>query len=651
MDARPPGLVSARFALGDLLGSGGSASVFEAVDVLTDERVALKILHPHLSHSPASREAFFVEARAAEPLRHPNIAGVLGVGVHDPDGEPLAWIALERAPGTTLAEYIESNGVLGVGEALALADGMLRALSAAHAIGLVHRDVSPANVMVSGAGGVAAGAGGGTAGEGADVGVGVGAGADYGDAAGVGYGVAGAAARARARGADGRVALMAEGVRLVDFGLADAAGRPALGADVLRSAVSDRSLGVLGSVNYMSPEQATGSPVDAPGDLYQVGAVLFFALTGQPPFVRDHAQAVMRAHLTAPPPVASVLRPGLPRAVDRMLAKALLKDPAARFASAEAMRAEVLRIAAVLPGAPGTMLTAVATAVATPVANSVDGVTGAKDGFNDVALAGASAAMPAGSSTGLASLRGTVGPRRRSGGAVWLTLILMATAVGVVWMLAANGSPRGTAAALPPAASATGSPAGSADAPGATTVTPPATPQPSALPLPTAAASPVVAAAAMVPVPEVAGITLAEAQRQIEAAGLRLGTVTPVNSALPNDTVLEASPVTGGQAAHGSAVDLTVASGSNSVPRVVGLTQGDAVPVVQRAGFAVVVAARASGSVPVGTVLAVEPGEGSELRLATSVTLVVATAPTAPAPTPATTVPTTPPTASGAPRP
>ncbi|MCS5722509.1 serine/threonine protein kinase, partial [Herbiconiux sp. CPCC 203406] len=322
------GLISQRYRLLELLGTGGSASVFSALDTETGGAVALKILHPHLSRSDAARTAFFREARAAEPLRHPNIVRVLGMGVHETGGDPQAWIALEHAPGTTLAEEVERDGPLTLTDALALADGVLSALDHAHAAGLVHRDVSPSNIIIA---------------------------------------------------RDRRGALRPSGVRLVDFGLADAAGRPAVGRDLLRTPdpapeaaaapraapapagsstpdaattpPSDATPGVLGNVNYLSPEQARGDPVDARGDLYQLGAVLHLAVVGTPPFVRADARSTMLAHLQAPPPVISVVRPGTPRAVDRLVVRALLKDPATRFPTAAAMQVAVRAARQHLPGA------------------------------------------------------------------------------------------------------------------------------------------------------------------------------------------------------------------------------------------------------------------------------------------------------------
>ncbi len=182
-------LISGRFELGELIGSGGSASVFAATDgSLPDVPVALKLLHPHLSGSETKRTAFFAEARAAGRVEHPNVVRVIDTGVHDSAGERRAWIAFERAPGVGLDEFVASRGTLAPAHALAVTDGILRALEAIHAAGIVHRDLAPSNVTV-------------------------------------------------APSPDGSVA--ADAVRVLDFGLADAPGRPALGRDVLRSTAGD----------------------------------------------------------------------------------------------------------------------------------------------------------------------------------------------------------------------------------------------------------------------------------------------------------------------------------------------------------------------------------------------------------------------------
>ncbi|RFA10333.1 hypothetical protein B7R54_14780 [Subtercola boreus] len=656
MDARPTGLVSDRFELADLLGSGGSASVFVALDTATGDRIALKVLHPHLSGSVAAREAFFVEARAVVALRHPNIVGVLDFGVHEGAGEPLAWIALELAPGLTLAEHVERFGALPWRDALAMADRVLRALEAAHAAGVVHRDVSPANVIL---------------GPGGDI-------------------------------------------RLVDFGLADAAGRPTLASDILRTvpepptnvlpvASADGAdaadaegaerrsapvrgapapvLGVLGSANYMSPEQAQGLPVDERGDLYQVGALLHFALTAQPPFVRPTVTGVMRAHVSAPPAVPSVLRSGVPRGVDRLVVKALLKDPAQRFASAGAMRAEVValaarrspvagpaspvaaapsgdssgRVAAVTVAAPSRAARPAAASPVGAAAGAAATVVGAAAPTALPAAAGAPptpTALPA--ATGAPPTPVALSPLPPAGGTsvrgiVVAAVVLTATVVAVAWTLSLGAAPSSTNAAPQPASTSSVDPAAAltSASPG---------PETSAAPSPTPSAAlsppPVAVAPVTVAVPPVAGVDVSIAQGLITSAGLAVGTISPRDSPLPRGTVLSSAPDVSTAVQAGTRVDLVVASGSNAVPPVAGLTQQDAVSRLQAAGFAVAVTTRTQQGAPAGLALSSDPPESTVLTLGIVVTLTVAVAPQSTS-TPVPTAPgsTVPPTTSATPIP
>ena len=135
MDEQRHGLISGRYRLGELLGSGGSASVFVATDVVTHSTVALKILHPHLSTVAPRRQAMLDIAHCAMSVRHVNVAEVLGSGIDSTGAEPLAWIAMELAPGVSVAELVERDGPMGVDQALAMAEGVLNALEASHAAG------------------------------------------------------------------------------------------------------------------------------------------------------------------------------------------------------------------------------------------------------------------------------------------------------------------------------------------------------------------------------------------------------------------------------------------------------------------------------------------------------------------------------------
>ncbi|MEC5150685.1 PASTA domain-containing protein [Cryobacterium sp. GrIS_2_6] len=645
------GLISGRYRLGELLGTGGSASVFSAVDTQAGEgavtEIALKILHPHLSRSDRAREAFFAEARGAAVLRHPNIVAVLGVGVHhtghgrgpgagtagtgtgtsaDADAganaeEPQAWIALDRAPGISLAEYVEHRGALPVGQALTVASAVLRALEAAHDIGLVHRDVSPANIMV-----------------------------DPDPAGHVGI----------------------AGVRLLDFGLADAAGRPALGTDVLRSAPDATTQeipavqSVLGSVNYMSPEQARGDAVDERGDVYQLGGVLYFALTARPPFVRDSVAAVMRAHVQSPPPVPSVQHSGIPRSVDRLVVKALLKDPDARFPSAAAMGAAVDaaldRIGAggvpgraaappevALPGGgrvlpsddttglfrPGDLaelaertmvLGAVPVPDPVPVPHPVPAAVPAPativhaTGNARAGTASAAVVVPPDNPAWVRS-----GRSRRRGGGLWAVSMILVIGGVFAWVLAAGG-------AAPTSVAVTSSTPAPASA--------------TAGPMITAHAT---AAPKTIRVPEVSVMTLDGARAALAALGLRLGALTLQDSGRPLDTVLGVSPVAGTFLNPGDPVDLTVASGSNTVPDTVGLSKAEAIAALENAGFLVLTDSRPDPAATPGTVIAVAPSGQKTLRLGTSITLTLSAVPEPSATPTATSTPPPGPTPTPAP--
>lgn len=573
MAAAIDGLISGRYRLGELLGTGGSASVFVAVDtgVTADSdsgTVALKILHPHLSRSEQAREAFFGEARAAAVLRHPNIVAVLGVGVHDADQESLAWIALDLAPGLSLAEHVEKHGALEVGDALTVAAGVLLALDIAHRSGLIHRDVSPANVMVEPA-------------------------------------------------VDGGIRVA--GVRLLDFGLADAAGRPVLGADVLRSPPGQgptREVGVLGSANYMSPEQAQGNTVDERGDIYQLGGVLHFALTGRPPFPRDSTSAVMRAHVQSPPPVPSVLRRGIQRGVDRIVVKAMLKDQASRYQSAAEMGEAIADVR--LAGNRGDEQTRVLVADLTTVL--------ARSSIL------ASVARPAGTQGSAAQSAGSRQPRagRQHGlgqAGRWVAGLLAVGVMAMAWAMASPGSTQSSVVetSAPPVAAGAG---------------------------PTAEPTPREAPTESVRVPELTSMMLAEARAALEGAGLRLGGISTQDSVRVGDTVLGLMPAPGAWVPVGDTVDLVVASGSNRVPPVAGLPTGEGIAALQSAGFVAVTVSRESGLSPSDTVLSSAPGEGAVHRLGTSVTITVSISP-APPPSPAPAPTSTPaaPTSSPSPTP
>ncbi|HEY3339294.1 MAG TPA: protein kinase [Propionicimonas sp.] len=299
-------LFGGRYRLRGLLGVGGSAAVYAADDLEQQTAdgpltVAVKILHPHLCATEEARAAFLREAHRAGELRHPNIVAVRACGVHDAGGMAMAWIALDFVGGSTLAEWVEAAGPLPPVAAAQVVCGVLAGLAEAHRAGLVHRDVSPRNVILERAG------------------------------------------EPRA------TSLEPEMARILDFGLSDLPGRTTVGTDVLLSGGDDVGApGVVGNPDFISPEQARGRAVSAAGDLYQAGSLLYFLLTGQAPYPRATAAQVLEAHISAPPPVPSALVPAA-RPLDRIVTRAMAKEPEDRFpdaaAFAGALEAALARIA------------------------------------------------------------------------------------------------------------------------------------------------------------------------------------------------------------------------------------------------------------------------------------------------------------------
>lgn len=272
-------LLGGRYQLGDLLGVGSSAAVFEATDLLAEEDsqpLAVKVLHAHLCEDPAVLTACLREGGATAKVRHPQVVGVHEWGTHEAGGVTVGWLVLDRVDGRTLSSVVTARGRLEPPEALEVMYGMLDGLAAIHEAGLVHRDVTPRNILVSG-----------------DV-----------------------------------HAITRDQVYVADLGLADLTGST--------SFVADHE--VVGTPAYISPEQAMGHAVDPRADLYQAGALLHFLLTGLPPYPRSTTEKIVHAHLFAPPAVPSARVPAA-APLDRVVTKALSKRPETRFQSAAEFRA------------------------------------------------------------------------------------------------------------------------------------------------------------------------------------------------------------------------------------------------------------------------------------------------------------------------
>jgi serine/threonine-protein kinase len=263
-----------RYAIERELGRGGMGAVYLARDLRLDRPVALKVLPAELAGDSSLRERFLRETRTAASFSHPNIVPVHAV--EDRDG--VLAFAMGYVEGESVAERVRRAGPLDVRSIVRLLQDIGYALAYAHGRGVVHRDIKPDNIMLE--------------------------------------------------RATGRALLM-------DFGISRS-----ITATVDRKGATQgltRVGEVVGTAEYMSPEQASGDVVDGRSDLYSLGLVALFALTGRPAISGETTQQILVKQLTETPPSATTLRPDLPESLGAAIDRCVAKEPAARFATAEAL--------------------------------------------------------------------------------------------------------------------------------------------------------------------------------------------------------------------------------------------------------------------------------------------------------------------------
>jgi eukaryotic-like serine/threonine-protein kinase len=286
-------LVDSRYRILRRIGSGGMADVYCAEDTHLGRQVALKVLHRRFAQDQEFVERFRREASSAAGLQHPNVVAVFDRGRHD----GTYYIAMEHLPGRTLKEIVAEQAPLPQERVVDMGLQVLHAAGFAHRHGVIHRDFKPHNVIVDERG----------------------------------------------------------GAKVTDFGIARA------GASEMTETGS-----IMGTAQYLSPEQAQGHAVTAASDLYSIGVMLYEMLAGRLPFDGDSAVSIALKHLSEPPVPISQLRPDVHPALESVVMAALAKDPAQRWQSAEDF-AEALAAAGAQLGEAGPHDTAAFVPVPAPV--------------------------------------------------------------------------------------------------------------------------------------------------------------------------------------------------------------------------------------------------------------------------------------------
>jgi len=285
-----PQLLSNRYELGDTLGYGGMSEVHHGHDVRLGREVAIKILRADLARDPQFQERFRREAQNAAALNHPAIVAVYDTGEASTEQGALPYIVMEFVEGRTLRDIVKTEGPMSQKRAMEVMADVCAALDFSHRHGIVHRDVKPANVMITKNG----------------------------------------------------------AVKVMDFGIARAMHDG-------QSAMTQTSA-VIGTAQYLSPEQARGEQVDARSDVYAAGCVLYELVTGEPPFTGDSPVAVAYQHVREDPNPPSSVNPAVSPELDAVVLKALAKGPANRYQSSAEMRSDLVRtLSGQRPSAPMVM--------------------------------------------------------------------------------------------------------------------------------------------------------------------------------------------------------------------------------------------------------------------------------------------------------
>ena len=440
-------LMDGRYEVRSRIARGGMATVYVATDLRLDRRVAIKVMHSHLSDDTVFTDRFIQEARSAARLAHPNVVNVFDQGQ---DGES-AYLVMEYLPGMTLRDLLQEYKTLTPEQTMDIMEAVLSGLAAAHRAGIVHRDLKPENVLL----------------------------AD-----------------------DGRI-------KIGDFGLARAV-----------SANTATGQALLGTIAYLSPELVTRGIADTRSDIYAVGIMMYEMLAGAQPFTGDQPMQIAYQHAndTVPPP--SEANPAVPVELDELVLWATAKDPEQRPRDAAAMLDQLFEAQNLMEqrgvvgtGTHRTVVMPAAVGAELP-ATAETQVIGAGPGYDHgravpVGAAGAAGAVGVLDAPASAQTLARKADRRRRRGFVWLTFVLLlaAFAGGTGWFLSST-----------------------------------------------------------MPLPDVAGNTVAEATETLTAAEFQVDRTDATDPEVEPGRVIRTEPAAGDTVIRGSSIEIVVSTGPKLIP-------------------------------------------------------------------------------------
>jgi serine/threonine-protein kinase len=547
-----------RYDVGQVIGRGGMAEVYEGTDRRLNRRVAIKVLRPDLARDPMFQERFRREAQSAAGLNHPNIVAIYDTGedlVGDGSSQvSIPYIVMEYVDGVTLRHMLSNGPRILPERALEVIAGVLAALDYAHRHGIVHRDIKPANIMIN----------------------------SHGDA------------------------------KVMDFGIARAM------SDAATSVTATSA--VMGTAQYLSPEQARGESVDARSDIYSTGCVLYELLTSNPPFNGESPVSIAYQHVNETPKLPSSTDPSIPPTLDSITMTALTKSPANRYQTAAEMRIDIERAIAGLPISNR------------PNSAPVD------DGMNSTTV------LPLTNSAPVTDAAVKTKSKRKK----WIT-VAIATVVSALLLLVIGNQllPKSqTLVTTPNLKSKTVDEAKIAltdiglklgtETPQADDNVPKGIvigqdPAPGELLESGQAVNLIVSAGKdQVPVPDLVDLlSIEDARSVLTEAKLLLGRVTPVDSDKPDGTILEQNPAANVVVDVGALISVTVSNGKIPIPNVVGQNDTQAKNTLINAGFLVDIVKQADATVAAGIVLAQFPETDVLAAKGSIVTLTVASTPVA----------------------